>query len=656
MIFTFFPPLAPLPDQALDSSAYAAAHCRQTRPGEVVRCEDWAAVYEWICLAEQLGRKGDAGYIIAGECTTTRKEGGPAPFCLIDYDDAAPDWAVLDAYEGFAWTTASHTPEKPAWRVLIPFVAPAAHGKLTCPFPGGHIRNRTQPAFLPTGNTIEYRDLPGTQRLDASTLGKAEVDTYQAASESLLGAVFTAAGWVTGKQDNALIVRCPWQHQHTGGKGGGTVVFHDDGEGTGLGKFSCAHGHCSKRSSSDALDALRTLPAVATELEHWPTPAALAPYTRAAEPSSSGDEPLLTDKPGEASTQLVKPAGEKAKTRFPLMTAEDMLAGDEPIPWVVEGLLSIGEPTLVVGGAGSGKTSAMVALALSVAAGRPVWGMFPVARPGPVVHIDYEQGKTLRRTYLAFAKSAGLDAAQLVRDGKLRIATLPAEQLLDANVTDAHLSAVGREILTLCTGASVCVINSLTAGTNKVNENDAKIAAVFNLLARITELTGCAFIVLHHSGKGAGGSRGSSAIDGAVQTTFQITHKRGGTSTTWEHVKDRPAGGTLDPFKLHWTNEGGAQTLSAESCPPPDAPAPGAERPEDRIAQSILFVMENRAISGKDRILECVRGKKAVKRLVWDDMLIKGMIEHVGSRFIIAAGVKAPKTEPSGGLRNEDDE
>lgn len=460
------------------------------------------------------------------------------------------------------------------------------------------------------------------------------------ARASMLGECFAALGWVRQDDRAKLTVRCPWAHEHSHG-GDDLAVVYAEGD---TGKFHCGHTHCAGRYTNDVIETLRPYPAAAAVLERW--------LYSADGPSSSEAEPLLPDSPDEK----VPPADKTDKSAFPLMTAADMLAGDEPIPWVVAGLLSVGEPTLVVGGAGSGKTSAMVALALAVASGQQVWGMFTVTKPGPVVHIDYEQGKTLRRTYLAFAKGMGLDAAQLVRDGLLRIATLPREQLLDEKVSDAHLSLVGSDILRLCRGASVCVINSLTAGTNKVNENDAKIAAVFNLLARIAEMTGCAFVVLHHSGRsGRTGARGSSAIDGAVQTIFEISHKKGNSHTTWEHVKDRPAGGLLDKFQVNWRNDEGRQILTAEIIKPPAAPQSGSERPEDRIQAAILFVMENKALTGKSRILECVRGKKALKETVFADLIVKGMIEHVGPRYIMGAGVVAPKVQPDGVREGEDE-
>src|SRR5688572_10810194 len=121
MKLTYFPPRNPAPDASLPEKDYAAEHCKQTIPGTVVDL-DLAALEAACRQASTVGRKGDAGYLIACECTTTRKEGGPAYLALIDQDEgsAEPDWTALDEYEGFAWTTASHRPDKPSWRVVIP--------------------------------------------------------------------------------------------------------------------------------------------------------------------------------------------------------------------------------------------------------------------------------------------------------------------------------------------------------------------------------------------------------------------------------------------------------------------------------------------------------------------------------------------------------
>ncbi len=203
--FTYFRPARP--SASLDDRAYAAVHAKQVTPDRIVTRRTLKGVRLWLKRRTAEGRKGDGGYIVAGEVTGTRSgtDTGPAAFALIDYDSKAPDWDALDAYEGFAWTTASHTDESPAWRVAIPFVEPVEHGSLECPFPGGYIRNRSQPAFLPTQRPdapgVEWRVLVGDRRLDAAALAP-----QRRAREPRLGAGATGRGFPPDLSALAILV------------------------------------------------------------------------------------------------------------------------------------------------------------------------------------------------------------------------------------------------------------------------------------------------------------------------------------------------------------------------------------------------------------------------------------------------------------------
>jgi hypothetical protein len=621
VIFTYFPPRSPLPDQTLDNSDYAAAHCKQTKPGQVIRLPAWVELYEWITMAERPGRKGDAGYIIAGACETTRKEGGPAPFCLIDYDDAPPDWAELDAYEGFAWTTASHTADKPAWRVLIPFTAPMAHGKLHCPFPGAHIRNRTQPAFLPTGSDVEYRDLAGMKRLDPTTLGK-PAEVYSAASSSMIGAAFQAAGWVVGEQSDALIVRCPWQHEHTGGKGGGTVVFHDNPEHDGRGKFECQHGHCDGRTSAHALDILKTVPAAVAELAHWPEPTnVLAPYTRA-------DAPPV-------------PAGEGVKD-----WASIVATPIPPLVWINEGLrLAPGRPSFIVSAPNVGKSWSIQTMAVEMAAGLPVFGAFP----GPAVPVMFV---TQDSCHIATAERFQIlnRSLSVSQDIPLFWYT-PRLQMIKRDGRDMVFDPKGLIELRKAAadrGCRVVILDSLFALLEGVDPNSPDIGAAI----RATNTPDVTFIWTHHTSKATDAYYGSQAIAGAMGVQWVVTLAKpdavdGPRLWTCRKRPERISGGSPKAFRTTW------QDSSRVAWIPEDEPIQG-ERPEDRIAEAILFVMANAGLSGKEKILERVRGKGTAKRLVWDDLLVKGMITHVGQCYKVAAGVGVAKERPEG-VRDEDD-
>ncbi len=170
--FTYFRP-ARVPS-GVTRDVRSELHAQQVIPERVVVRKSLAGVMRWMQRHVVDGHKGDGGYVISGACTDTRKNGGPASFAMLDADKAAPDWDELDEYEGFAHTTDSHTDEKPAWRVVIPFAEPVAHRALTSPFACAYFRNRTQPSFLPNRKPgapeVQWRVLRGTRKLDAAAL------------------------------------------------------------------------------------------------------------------------------------------------------------------------------------------------------------------------------------------------------------------------------------------------------------------------------------------------------------------------------------------------------------------------------------------------------------------------------------------------------
>jgi hypothetical protein len=70
-------------------------------------------------------------------------------------------------------------------------------------------------------------------------------------------------------------------------------------------------------------------------------------------------------------------------------------------------------------------------LALSIAAGRPVWGVYGCKR-GTVVHVDFEQGRRVtHERYQRLARGMGVDLRELGTG--LRLAVHPSAYLTDAD-------------------------------------------------------------------------------------------------------------------------------------------------------------------------------------------------------------------------------
>lgn len=516
--FTFF---APTGAPAADASAH------QIKPTADYTADALSDIQDFILSAAKASHKGGAGYIIAGSCTGTRaaRNTGPAGFALLDYDDAEPDWPALDQYEGFGWTTHNHMQDgKPHWRFVIPFVEPVLHGKLPDPFPGAHLRNRAQPAFLPTHGTdvgqIEWRTLGGSRRLTA-TAEAIQVATSKVEG-TLLYAMFKRAGWLRGEGPNGGVwVRCPWAHEHTNQDESGTGILPDD---NGLGHFTCRHGHCANRHSGEAFSVLEALPCNA------------GVSTRPKAPSA---EPTKSDgvRPGSApGTLIIVGAAELAK---PL----------GPVPWLVKDLgIAPGRPTIISARSGTGKTYALQDLALAVASGQSFF-CGPV-RQGPVLHVDLDQGQyATRGRYQALSAGRKLNLA----DVPLGVSFFDLTLTKGVQVNEAEAAKLGRA----CEGHALCIIDSLRRLIPGLDESSSEFAGPLAWLTDISSQTGCTFIVVHHEGWTSGRTRGTTAIQDSAGCMWTLSREGDG-PMTWAHTKVSEVGlGKLsDYYTTLWTPAG----------------------------------------------------------------------------------------------------
>lgn len=231
------------------------------------------------------------------------------------------------------------------------------------------------------------------------------------------------------------------------------------------------------------------------------------------------------------------------------------------VPWLCKELsIAPGAPTLVAGYGFSGKTVSLQSLALSVAAGLPAWGRFDVGQ-GAVLHVDYEQGRHLTQTrYQRLALDMGIWGDELA--GKLELLTLPP----------TYLDAPGElERLTqLCEGKRLCILDSLKAAFPSADENSSDVRAHLDGLTRVSEATGCTFLVIHHArkpskdhaGPAAMSIRGSGAIFDACGGVFVFGGEKNGPIQV-VHEKARITGRTAPDFAMEVTDV----SLPVESVP-----------------------------------------------------------------------------------------
>lgn len=92
------------------------------------------------------------------------------------------------------------------------------------------------------------------------------------------------------------------------------------------------------------------------------------------------------------------------------VSAAELLAGGGSVEYLIDGLIPAGCLAIMAGESGIGKSWLALDLAVAVATGTPVWGRFPVKRPGPVLYVDEENPKDLvkeRLTSLIGARGLG---------------------------------------------------------------------------------------------------------------------------------------------------------------------------------------------------------------------------------------------------------
>lgn len=196
------------------------------------------------------------------------------------------------------------------------------------------------------------------------------------------------------------------------------------------------------------------------------------------------------------------------------MPVEEMVAEPPaPVPWIVKPLLARGCLTLFAGRHGEGKSLIAQAIGISVIGGRPnPLDLAPSS--GSVLVIDGENGRgeIHRRVH-----ALGLNAELATR--------------IDFYEADGfHL---GRELAELESlirehRPSLVVLDSFRSLWTTGDENDSgSVAAVLDPLRQLVRRENVASLLLHHTAKGGGSYRGSTAIGASVDLAFKVDRAEG---------------------------------------------------------------------------------------------------------------------------------
>lgn len=331
---------------------------------------------------------------------------------------------------------------------------------------------------------------------------------------------------------------------------------------------------------------------------------------------------------------------------IPWIGWQDIMAPLEPIDWVIEGLeVAQGPPTMFAGYGYSGKTIASQSMIVSVAAGLPVWGSLHV-EPGPVAHVDGEQGEWLtRERYQRLARAMGADLETLLRSGDMRLTCYPRARLADESEASWRRLFEGRRLVLLDSLRAL-----LPAG---VDENSSQVRAHLDMLARISEAEGCAVVILHHMRKAATDARGdvmrervrgSSGLFDALQSLVAFSGERGDPPVL-HHEKARITGNLREPFALEISDvpdpEGnGCRCGGCASCrwgvrvitaDVRDLAAQRlAEEHAERLEAILAYLRANPDCSGR-MIRQGVQGGNAPIAAALDELELKGRARNCGT-------------------------
>lgn len=463
------------------------------------------------------------------------------------------------------------------------------------------------------------------------------------AAWSVLGVAFAHVGWL-GKRlrDGRRAVLCPWRHEHTGGRDYDTsTVLMPPRTGERVGWFHCSHSHCHGRTATNALSALGPDARAAAD----------ARYPKSAPPATTPDR-VSTGEATDAHPATTSAPGADPAAASPLaivgLRGAALAAPQPPIAWLVRGAhLAPGRPTLLSAFGGSGKTFLAMDIALAVATGGATClAGLHVQRWGRVVHVNGEMSeREIIRRYQRLAWSRGCDLAT----AQLEVAS--RAQLGAWALTSPDARA---RLLATCTGAVLCVVDSFRALTAGVEENSSDVRRYLDLLLEVSDLTGCAFLVIHHEGKPAsdGGTRdavhrirGSGAIVDACDTTWHVSTRDGvmrleqGKVSSGERCPDRRIRlvdvGPREPGEDR--SPGLGLELVADEAGGEDAAPPGWDRARTAIVEALRVAgptgLNTRAIEkgrGEDG-KPIVAGNKATKLDALESLLMEGTVSvHTG--------------------------
>ena len=191
---------------------------------------------------------------------------------------------------------------------------------------------------------------------------------------------------------------------------------------------------------------------------------------------------------------------------------------DEPVEWLIEGVIPKGSFTALYGPPGSFKSFIALDIAEAIATGR-TWMGRDVKQTGAVLYLAGEGfggiGARIKACKMHHQTEDGAPIYIVRHQLNLRSSAEDFNALMMAVVQ--LVEQTGMEF-------SLAIVDTLARAFGGGNENSSEdMGAFITAMGKVQEFLNCALMVLHHSGKDAAkGLRGHSSLLGAVDTELEL--------------------------------------------------------------------------------------------------------------------------------------
>jgi hypothetical protein len=267
-----------------------------------------------------------------------------------------------------------------------------------------------------------------------------------------------------------------------------------------------------------------------------------------------GAQVIMPPEPGDANDYvqaghdlkalLYQASSENPLEKLKVVFGDQLGDAYEPPDELVEGLLTLCSLTVLYGDSNSGKTFFALSLATAVATGEPCYGRRVDA--GLVLYLASEAPGSIRARMQALKKVHKCDLR--------RLAMVPVPLNFysgEKDVTDVlaavkSIEAMKGERVRLIIGDTLA---RMSAGANENSGED--MGPVMARFDRLSQATGAAVLIIHHSGKDqARGARGWSGIRAHIDTEIEVTEVNDDRTASVTKQRELPSKGDDIPFRL----------------------------------------------------------------------------------------------------------